>query len=160
MARARKPLSQQRGDLTEKRKAEMELQEAAIKTGKEDLEIPPEWLTDRIAKDEFRRVVRELGKLDLIGNLDLATIGAYANAYAGYVRASKNMKGKNMIVVENKGGKITKRKNPLIGVQEDYAREMRLFGNMCGISIDSRLKAADAKTSEMEDSIKDKFGDI
>lgn len=127
MARARKPLSQQRGDLTEKRKAEMELQEAAIKTGKEDLEIPPEWLTDRIAKDEFRRVVRELGKLDLIGNLDLATIGAYANAYAGYVRASKNMKGKNMIVVENKGGKITKRKNPLIGVQEDYARDAPIW---------------------------------
>ena len=161
MARARKQRTQQQGDLTEKKKAELEIQEKTIKTGSDDLQRPPEWLVDQTAKNEFKRVVKELSKIDLIGNLDLAMIGAYANAYSGYVRASKNMKGKAMIVTrKGKGGAVMKGKNPLIGVQEDYAREMRTFGNMCGVSIDSRLKAAASKAEQIEEELEGKFGDI
>lgn len=160
MARARKPLTQQRGDLTEKKKAELEIQEKAIITGRDDLAKPPEWLVDHTAKEEFKRVVKELSKIELVGNLDLAMIGAYANAYSGYVRASRNMKGKNMIVTRTGKGGVTKAKNPLISIQEDYAREMRVFANLCGISIDSRLKAAEAKNAQIEDEMEEKFGDI
>lgn len=160
MSRPRKPLAQQQGDLTEKKKAELELQEKVIKAEKSELEKAPEWLTDKVAKDEFRRVVKELSKLELIGNLDLAMIAGYANAFSGYVRASKNMKDKKMIVQRSGRNGVTNTKNPLIGVQEDYAKEMRAFGNLCGISVDSRLKAAASKTAQIEDEIEGKFGDI
>lgn len=160
MARARKPLSEQKGDLTERKKRELELQEQSIKTGKEALEHPPEWLIDKTATEEFKRVVKELTKMDLIGNLDIANIGAYANAYSGYVRATKNLKGKNMVVTRTTNSGSVKSKNPLIGIQEAYAKEMRTFAGLCGITIDSRLKAAAAKTTQIEEDLEKKFGDI
>lgn len=160
MARARKPLAEQKGDLTEKTKRERELQEQSIRTGKEALEHPPEWLIDKTAVEEFKRVVAELTKIDIIGNLDLANIGAYANAYSGYVRTTKSMKGKNVVVTRTTSSGTVKSKNPLINIQEDYAKEMRTFANLCGITIDSRLKAAASRAAEIEEELEDKFGDI
>ena len=50
--------------------------------------------------------------------------------------------------------------NPLIVVQKKYAEEMRKFASLCGMTIDSRLKAATMKVDKIEDEIEDEFGDI
>ena len=45
-------------------------------------------------------------------------------------------------------------------VQKKYAEEMRKFASLCGMTIDSRLKAAAMKVEKVKDEIKDEFGDI
>jgi phage terminase small subunit len=50
--------------------------------------------------------------------------------------------------------------NPLIGIQKNYADEMRRFAALCGLTIDSRLKAATVKTEQKDEEIKQKFGNI
>jgi phage terminase small subunit len=50
--------------------------------------------------------------------------------------------------------------NPLIDVQRSYADEMRKWGKLCGISVDSRLKAATTRTTKKEEDITAKFGGI
>ena len=51
-------------------------------------------------------------------------------------------------------------KNPMVDIQKGYAEEMRRFAALCGLTIDSRLKIASAKTSKVEDEIESKFGII
>ena len=50
--------------------------------------------------------------------------------------------------------------NNFFMVQKKYAEEMRRFASMCGLTIDSRLKAASARMDRIEDEIADEFGDI
>ena len=51
-------------------------------------------------------------------------------------------------------------KNPLIDIQTNYAAEMRKFAGLCGMTIDSRLKAAVQKVDEKEEKLEQKFGAI
>jgi phage terminase small subunit len=43
--------------------------EDQVKTEKNQLKRPPSWLIDDVAKKEWRRVVKELNKLNIVGNL-------------------------------------------------------------------------------------------
>lgn len=45
-------------------------------------------------------------------------------------------------------------------IQKKYAEEMRKFASLCGLTIDSRLKAATIKIDKVENEIEDEFGDI
>ena len=63
--------------------------EDQVKTEKNQLKRPPSWLIDDVAKKEWRRVVKELSKLNIVGNLDLNNIGGYCNAFANYVKATE-----------------------------------------------------------------------
>ena len=62
----------------EKRQARKE-QEKKIKLPRDALQ-PPAWL-DKVAAEEFTRVVNEAGSIDLLDNLDLGFLAIYANAY-------------------------------------------------------------------------------
>mgnify|MGYP003372744510 FL=1 len=50
MARPRKPLSLQKGNLTQEQKNEKELQDELARGDTSQLEKPPKWLRDSIAK--------------------------------------------------------------------------------------------------------------
>ena len=153
MGRARKPLSEQKGDLTIERQKQRETEEAMIDLPDDDLEEPPPWLMSAVAKKEYMRIVKELKKADnLVCNLDKNNIAAYCNAFSQYIKVTKQLKTADLL--------INSSENPLINIQKKSAEEMRKFGNLCGLSIDSRLKMAATKRNKVETEIDDTFGNI
>lgn len=160
MSRVRVPLEMQQKHLTTEEKIQKEQEEEILTLGKEQLEVPPYWLIDNIAVDEFKRIVKENEKVNIIGNLDLNNLGGYCNSYSMYLKATEGLKGKSLVTRKlTKNGPIII-ENPLIKVQKNYAEEMRKFASLCGMTIDSRLKCATIKTNKQQENITDEFGDI
>nr|DAM08100.1 MAG TPA: terminase small subunit [Caudoviricetes sp.] len=162
MPRPRKPLSEQKGNLTVEFQKQREFEESIVKTSRSELNAPPSWLINQTAKKEFRRICKLLEEIDIVGDLDLTNICGYCNAYAMYRQATeellKDVKEKNSLKVTGGNGQETE--NPLVGIQRRYAQEMRDFEKLCGLTIDSRLKLASSKAKNIDDDIQDKFGDI
>lgn len=149
MGKARKPLEAQKGDLTERRKIEIAMTEAAVKADKDQLEAPPEWLVDEVAVDEWWRVVNELTNVGIIGNLDVQNIAGYCNAFALYRKTIETMTREEKFF--DKG---------MISAVKGYSDEMRKFAALCGLTIDSRLKVGSQVVSKKQEEVNDKFGDI
>lgn len=117
---------------------------------------PPKELVGPIAKGEWKRITGILADMEIIGDLDLYALVGYCNAVEFYRRASEELASAPM-VCETERGTV---KNPLINVQDTFARQMRDFAMKAGLSVDSRLKYAALKTTKQEDDLKDEFGDI
>lgn len=161
MPRPRKPLSMQKKHLTVEEKSLKEQAEDFIIVGKEQLHLTPKWLIDDTAKKEFRRIIKEFDKVDVVGNLDLNNIGGYCNAYSFYLKATQELKGQTLTITKcMPNGAYTTVENPLIKIQKGYADEMRKFSALCGLTIDSRLKIATTKVNKQQENIIDEFGDI
>jgi len=161
MARPKKMLSMQEGNLTKEQQEEKRLQEEIISTGSEQLQEPPKWLRDNVAKKEWRRLVEQFKTLGVISNLDLNNLGAYCNSYSSYLEATKELKGQPLTMeYTNKGGATNIIENPLIKIQMKYSDEMRKYSSLLGLTIDSRLKLATIKLTETKKEIVDEFGDI
>lgn len=157
MPRKRKPLATQKGNLTVAQQEDKKLEERLVLTGKETLAKPPTWLIDARAKNEFKRLVKEFEKMeiDVIGNL-----GCYCNAFSYYISVTKQLKKENKVIKKpTQNGEILV-KNPLCDLQKMYSEEMRKFASMCGLTIDSRLKAATIAREGIDNEINDEFGDI
>ena len=45
-----------------------------------------------MAKNEWKRIVKELKKIEIVGNLDYVNLACYCNAYANYVETTKQLK--------------------------------------------------------------------
>ena len=154
MGRTRKPLSEQKGNLTkeqqEKRRSEQEL----VKTPDTYFLNPPKWLKDKTAVSEYKRLVKALKGMDMLGDLDTNNLAGYCNAFANYLKASDELE--TLLISGEKGSY----ENPLIAVQIKYAKEMREFARLCGLSIDSRLKFAAVKLNHIDSNINDEFGGI
>ena len=160
MARQRKVVDMQAAHLTKKEKQKKKAEEREVDTGNEDLEKPPTWLLDANAKKEWERIVAELKKIELVGNLDYVNLACYCNAYANYVKVSRKLKKEQYCIErETRTGTIVV-KNPLVDIQTNYAAEMRKFAGLCGMTIDSRLKAAVQKIDRKEEKLEKKFGAI
>lgn len=161
MSRSRKPLEMQKGNLTVEQQINMQQAEETVTVGREQLARAPNWLIDDVAKKEFKRIVKEFERIDVVGNLDLNNIAGYCNAYSFYLRATNQLKNEGLTVERKmKNGSVGTFKNPLIDIQKLYADEMRKFAALCGLTIDSRLKVATVKTTKTNQEIDDKFGDI
>ena len=137
------------------------MEEQAILTGDEDIQKPPAWLIDSVAKSEYKRVIKDLKNIKIIGNLDLSNLCGYCNAYSMYRKATKDLSKSDLIVKKTSAsGAEYEAENPLIMIQKKYAEEMRKFAALCGLTIDSRLKAATIKVDKVENEINNEFGDI
>ena len=160
MPRPKKPIDMQKAHLTLVEKQNRKAEEDSVTTGNNQLKTPPRWLINDVAKKEWRRIVRELNKIQIVGNLDYANLGGYCNAYANYIQVTEILKDQTYSIKrETRTGTIIV-KNPLVDIQTNYAAEMRRFAALCGLTIDSRLKAAVVKTEKTEDMITEKFGNI
>ncbi len=158
MSRQRKPVDMQKGNLTVLQQEKKRLEEEYIRTGKDQLKYPPIWLIDDIAKKEFKRIVKELKGINVIGNLDVNNLGAYCNAFSNYIHVTEQLNGQDYYIArETRTGAIVV-KNPLVDIQTNYATEMRKFASLCGMTIDSRLKAATIKIDKQQETISSKFG--
>lgn len=160
MGRTRKPLAEQRGNLTVLTMQTRAAEEESVSTGKNQLKRPPDWLIDDVAKKEWRRIVKELEKIGLIGNLDRNNLGGYCNAFANYVKATNILKEQTYYIDRETRNGVIVVKNPMVDIQRTYADEMRRFASLCGLTIDSRLKAAAVKTDKTREDITKKFGNI
>lgn len=160
MSRQRKVVDMQNAHLTQKDRQKKKQEEREIVTGNEDLEKPPAWLLNADAKKEWKRVTEELKKIEIVGNLDYVNLACYCNAYANYVKVTRQLKKASYCIErETRTGTIIV-KNPLIDIQTNYATEMRKFAGLCGLTIDSRLKAAVKKVDKKEEKLEKKFGAI
>ena len=160
MPRPKKPIDMQKAHLTLVEKQNRKAEEDSVTTGNNQLKTPPRWLINDVAKKEWRRIVRELNKIQIVGNLDYANLGGYCNAYANYIQVTEILKDQTYSIErETRTGTIIV-KNPLVDIQTNYAAEMRRFAALCGLTIDSRLKAAVVKMEKTEDMITEKFGNI
>ena len=157
MGRARKMLSEQTGNLTKETQTRRTIEQDMTKTGTDYFLKPPKWLINSVAVREYKRIVGELSKLELLGNLDANALGNYCNAFAKYTEITKKLKDAPLTVVNSAGNEV---ENPLVNLQIKYSKEMRENGRLCGITIDSRLKFASQKLDKIDDEISEEFGDI
>lgn len=161
MANRMKPLAMQTGNLTQEQQNRKRLEESLVMTGRDDLARAPDWLLDDTAAVEFTRLVREFEKIDVVGNLDLNNLGAYCNAYTMYRKATDQLRHEPLIVSKKLPNGATQQvENPLIKIQKTYAEEMRKFASLCGLTLDSRLKAGKSQNDKREKDLADEFGDI
>ena len=155
---ARKPLAHQRGPLNVIEIQQRQREEELIKTETNEIIEPPVWLTSDIAREEWERVIPQLLEINVVGNLDLANVAGYCNAYAGYRRATEELDKMPLVYVDKADGKT--KSNPYVDIQAKYAQEMRRFGDLCGMSVSSRLKAAATQTKQESAKIDQTFGVI
>ena len=155
MGRTRKPLSEQRGNLTKEIQNRKSAEQDLVKTSRSYLATPPDWLSDR-AKKEYSRLYHAMKDMDMLGDLDANNLAAYCNAFDNYLEAAADVR-KNGLTIELDDKVI---ENPNVALQIKYAKEMREFGKQCGLSIDSRLKFAAVKLEKAEQDIAEEFGDI
>lgn len=160
MPRPRKPIDMQKGNLTVISGQKRRMEEDSISTDKDQLKRPPKWLINDIARKEWRRIVKELNEINIIGNLDLNNLGGYCNAFANYVKATDILKEQSYYIDRETRNGIIVVKNPMVDIQKGFAEEMRKFAAICGLTIDSRLKVAAVKTEAAEENIKKKYGNI
>ena len=157
--KARKPLSSQKGHITREKIIQLQMEQEAVQTESDEIERPPVWLVDKEARKEWRRVVPQLKEIGVVGNLDLANIAGYCNAYSQYRYYTEEIKR-----IRTLERPLSDDELKVIGtasnLQIKYAQELRRFADMCGMSISSRLKAAAEKTNKTEDRIQSEFGAI
>lgn len=161
MGRPKKILGMQEGHLTQQQQIEKKLQEESVKANTNQLKDCPNWLIDKVAKNEYTRLVNEFEALSILSNLDINNLGAYCNAYSNYLKATKELKNKPLTIeYTNKGGQVNLQENPLIKIQIKFSDEMKRYASLLGLTIDSRLKIGTLKLEKAKDEVKEDFGDI
>lgn len=154
MGRPRMALANQVKHLTNQEKQRQAAAEAEIKTGSEELfDVTDEDFVSAKARKEYERVLGNLKNMSLIGNLDKAHLIRYANAYANAAYAKSKLKKEGYL--DEKGNV-----SPWNNLYIKYGEEVRASARLCGIAIDSRLKAAFMKNEKTKEQIAEKFGDI
>lgn len=138
----------------ERRKEE----EAAIRPSDNKTECP-DWLADKVARKEYRRIAKELNNINLLTNLDITTLAQYCLAYANFLKATEELIDRPLVIEQtNKSGFTNLVENPLIRIQLKYSDEMKKHATQMGLTISSRLKLVVPKP--LEDKPKNKFGDF
>lgn len=160
MGKTRKPIDMQKAHITLVEKQNRKMEEESVTTGNNQLKTPPKWLINDTARKEWRRIVKELNKINIVGNLDYANLGGYCNAYANYIKATDILEEQTYYIDRETRNGVIVVKNPMVDIQTNYANEMRKFASLCGLTIDSRLKAAVTKTEKTEEMIQERFGNI
>lgn len=151
MWKIRKPLEAQTKHLTQEEKKIKQLEEELVFVGNDQLENPPEWLVNEIAVNEWIRLVEQFNKKSMISNLDYNNLGAYCNAFARYTSIVKNLKTDVMIVEDV---------NPLVNLELKYSDEMKRYGALLGLTMESRLKVGSGIKTSSDEKLNKEFGDI
>lgn len=151
MWKIRKPLEAQTKHLTQEEKKIKQLEEELVFVGNDQLENPPEWLVNEIAVNEWTRLVEQFNKKSMISNLDYNNLGAYCNAFARYTSIVKNLKTDVMIVEDV---------NPLVNLELKYSDEMKRYGALLGLTMESRLKVGSGIKTTSDEKLNKEFGDI
>lgn len=111
---------------------------------------------DSAAKREWTRISRELIAVGLLTAVDRAMLASYCDAYSRWSEATAELnelrrtKGKSVLVVGTKTGYPMQ--NPLIGIINTAADQMRKFGAELGLSPSSRTRlSAEPQKQDIDD---------
>lgn len=151
VSKIRKSLEAQTKHLTQEEKKIKQLEEELVFVGNDQLENPPEWLVNENAVNEWVRLVEQFNKKSMISNLDYNNLGAYCNAFARYTSIVKNLKTDVMIVEDV---------NPLVNLELKYSDEMKRYGALLGLTMESRLKVGSGIKTTSDEKLNKEFGDI
>ncbi len=136
MARPRKIVDISTGKIgKEKVKARQEM-ESKIKLDNEGL-TPPDWI-DEFAKKEFKRVVEEASKIEILDNLDLSTLAIYCDAYSSFKELTEIMdskKGEDKFL-DASGGRVS----PFLNAKEKVIKTIMQCSTKLGLATTDRLK--------------------
>lgn len=162
MPARKKAVSVQKAHLSHSEIEERKLAEASVKTDADEIMKPPSWLNSTVAKNEWKRVLPQLLKINLAGNLDLEALAGYCNAFANYRKATKQLSKQNLLLInqDEETGFSYVKENPLNNVCIKWGKEMRTFADLCGITINSRIKVGQSKIDKQKEDIANEFGDI
>ena len=125
-------------------KAEIEKRIAAedsLKPAANNIKCPA-WLDD-VAKKEWKRIINELKRLELVTNLDIASLAVCCDAYSKYIKATTDINKVGLIVsYTNKSGNKNIVQYPLINVATKYSEIYKKYCNDFGLTPSSRIKLA------------------
>ncbi|MBM6630313.1 phage terminase small subunit P27 family [Mammaliicoccus vitulinus] len=151
MARPKKTLANQKGNLTTEKQEELKETEEKLQQLEPLQKTPPSYL-DTIAKKEYKRITTLLKELP-IASLDLSLVVAYCQTYSNYVQATQHLNKHGLVVETERGTKLSS----YYTAQRDSTDRLISLSNKLGLSIDSRMKIMTPKPKEEKE---DKFGDL
>lgn len=157
MARPQKPLANMNQHLT---KAEIEAKQNKEKNLEEFDKLsnePPEHLND-IAKGKYRELYTLLEKLPM-AQLDMQNLVSYCELYVDYLEISDEMKRLKKMIEVKYDLSIDKQMTAKRRQRLEVLRELKMLGNLLGMSIESRMRLVPADTGDNEDPIAQIFGD-
>lgn len=148
--------------LTKKEKEARKKKEEKLKLANDKIK-PPSWLDD-IAKKEFKRIVKEMDNIDLLTNIDVASLAIACDAYSKYIKATEGINSTNLLIkYTNKGGNTNLIANPYIQIAAKYAELYKKYCVELGLTPSSRLRMtviSKEDEDEGKNKIRDLFGDI
>ena len=155
MARPRKIVSLQTGNLTRATKDRRAYEEGLAASEKASIKkVPKSLLVDDIAVAEYKRVLKELLRIDIIGDLDRGNLIVYCNAFSGYMRACEAIKQPDFDPI------VANRPSPWYSIRDQERKAMEAAGKALGMSVSSRLSVVAKKADQQEEALKQAFGDI
>lgn len=166
MARPRKPVNTQTRHNTQAEIERKKFAESLVQTGREDLAETSIGLMDATARKEYARVLRSLVDLPVIGNLDRTNLVGYCNYYSLHRKLEGKIKKREaqMKKETKEQGEASDETNAyyfeLLRQDRLTCESMIRFEKLCGLTLDSRLKVADAAAKQVEDELQGEFGDI
>lgn len=107
----------------------------------------PSWLSSE-AKQEWRRVAPELGRLGLLTKLDRAALAGYCSSCAWWRKAQETLAGEGTVYVTPKGQLRTR---PEVEIAKWAAESMRAFAAEFGLTPTSRTRLLLPSQAEEED---------
>jgi P27 family predicted phage terminase small subunit len=90
---------------------------------------PPSWLS-REAKAEWKRVVPELLRLEIVKAEDRAALASYCETWATFVEATRTVHTEGL-TIEAKQGVLA---HPAVGIARNAGRELRAWANQFGLT--------------------------
>lgn len=133
--------------LTKAEIAERLAAEAAV-WPKDDNIHCPSWL-DKEGRKEWRRIVSELQALDLMTNVDIASLAIYCDLVSRYISNSKDINERGLILhverptVNAEGETVMTMQevvNPSVGQSQKYAQLIKTYLGEFGLSPSARVK--------------------
>lgn len=132
-----KSVTQMRGHINQKQRAERAAIEKTLFTYQELADQPPVWLDD-YAVTEWQRIVPLLKKDIPVSELDAALIASHCQAYSDIQKAAELVKEQGMTVETGDSVKA----NPAVKMKLDATNQMIRIDDLLGLSVYSRAKLA------------------
>lgn len=112
---------------------------------------PPRRLND-IGKKEWKRISKELHRLNLLTKIDTVALEAYCACYATWVQAQQEIQEKGLLVNAPSGYPII---NPLVSIANTTLKNMYKFLVEFGMTPSSRTKMNVQPKEEKKDPLKE-----
>ena len=160
MARPRKIIDVQTGNINKATRERRRFEESLIRSSGDDLdEVKPSQFVNSTAKKEYFRALKRLREeMGMVGNLNKSDLINYANSYGRYMDLVKECRKKTFeYVIETESGP---KPNPIIRMMDEARRDMAESSRRLGMTLDGQLKAAKAKADKEEAEMEAVFGVI